>query len=75
MVCWRRLCVDGKLAEALQIAVALEAQFHESYVSPEALARLYVALDETDVAMQHLDEAYRMRVDTLNSIKVEPLLR
>ena len=65
------LAKTGKLLEARRVAAGLEARSHERYVSPEALARVYVALGEKDLAIQHLQEAYWMRVDTLNNIKVE----
>ena len=62
----------GKLSEARKIATQLKAHAHEAYISPEALARLYVALHEKDLAIQQLEQAYRTHVDTLNQIKVEP---
>jgi eukaryotic-like serine/threonine-protein kinase len=62
----------GELAEARQIAAELEVRSREAYVSPEALAKLYVALGEKDLAIQRLEQAYRTHVDTLNQIKVEP---
>lgn len=61
-----------KFREARHIAATLEARSHERYVSPESLARLYTGLGETKLAIQRLEQAYRMRVDTLNNIKVEP---
>lgn len=62
----------GQRREARQIAAALETRSHQRYVSPDALARLYTAINEKNLAFERLEAAYRMRVDTLNNINVEP---
>ena len=62
----------GQKVKARQIVTVLEKRSHERYVTPEALARVYAALNEKDLAMECLEQAYRMRVDTLNDMNVDP---
>jgi tetratricopeptide (TPR) repeat protein len=62
----------GNVTEARRIAAELETLAKHEYVSPESLARLYVFLGEDDVALDRLERAYTMHVDTLNNIYAEP---
>jgi tetratricopeptide (TPR) repeat protein len=63
---------EGDSRRARSIAAELEVRSKHQYVSPEALARLYVSMKNQDLAIARLEEAYQMRVDTLNNIYVEP---
>lgn len=63
---------EGDSYQARKIAADLEVRSRNQYVSPEALARLYLSLGANAVAMAKLETAYRMHVDTLNNIYAEP---
>jgi TolB-like protein/DNA-binding winged helix-turn-helix (wHTH) protein/Tfp pilus assembly protein PilF len=63
----------GNIQKARSIAAELESRAKHEYVSPESLARVYVFLGENEVALDKLDQAYKMHVDTLNNIYAEPV--
>jgi tetratricopeptide (TPR) repeat protein len=68
-------CAYGRVGDyrrAREIAADLEFRSKQQYVSPEALARVYVALGENNLAIDRLETAYKTHVDTLNNIYVEP---
>lgn len=62
----------GKQKQARDLAHQLETRSRRQYVSPEALARVYAALGENDLAIARLQQSFWARVDTLNNLNVEP---
>ena len=63
---------SGKQQQARDLAHQLETRSRRQYVSPEALARIYAALGENDLAIDWLQQSCRARIDTLNNLNVEP---
>lgn len=64
--------IEGNKRKAREIAAKLEGLSNSEYVSPETLARLYIFTGEDTLALDRLEEAYIMHVNTLNNIYVEP---
>ncbi|MGB7297527.1 MAG: protein kinase [Candidatus Aminicenantales bacterium] len=62
----------GKLEEAKGILEELEARSKQQYISPFALAHIYVAMGDLDKAFELADKAYEGRDENLISIKIHP---
>jgi serine/threonine protein kinase/Tfp pilus assembly protein PilF len=62
----------GKLEEAKGILEELEARSKQQYISPFALAHIYVAMGDLDKAFELADKAYEERDENLISIKIHP---
>jgi eukaryotic-like serine/threonine-protein kinase len=74
MVCQARLAMrTGYPAEALAIAERVRGLQKHRYVSPTDLAKLAIALGETDAAFQALEEARQERRGWLAYLRVDPL--
>jgi TolB-like protein/DNA-binding winged helix-turn-helix (wHTH) protein/Tfp pilus assembly protein PilF len=68
------LSAAGRRAEAVHILSGLQAQATQRYVSPADLARVHVALGETDRAFALLEKAFDERSDFFVNLKVDPRL-
>lgn len=64
--------VIGQRSESRAILSKLESISRMRFVSPITFARLYLANGDENAAMGRLEEAYRLRVDTLNHLNIEP---
>lgn len=65
--------VSGQRERALQLAEEISKQPTRQLKFPIALAIIQCGLRNTDAAMKHLDDAYRMHVAGLDIIATEPL--
>lgn len=64
----------GRIGEARTILSEMHERARTRYVSPVALAKLYVAVGDADAAFEWLEQCYRDRRGWLAYLKVEPTL-
>jgi serine/threonine-protein kinase len=65
----------GRKAEARTVLKKLEETAKTEYLAIYLLAMSYVALGETETALQWLERAYKQRVEEMCLINVDPALR
>ncbi|MBO0856858.1 MAG: winged helix-turn-helix domain-containing protein [Chloracidobacterium sp.] len=68
----RAYALSGDKSKAHEIIRELESISINSYVSPTAMAVIYAGLDEKDMALEYLEEAYRERCNNLVFINAQP---
>lgn len=64
----------GKHTEAREILARLQAMSRDTYVSPYFVALIYCHLGETDEALSHLEEAFKISDTWVVWMSVEPQL-
>jgi TolB-like protein/DNA-binding winged helix-turn-helix (wHTH) protein/Tfp pilus assembly protein PilF len=65
----------GRRDAAHAILGRLTARAKAAYLSPVLLAQIHAGLDDRDLAMRELEEAYRQRSPLLVSAAIDPFLR
>lgn len=65
--------VSGRRSEALKIIVQLQEQSKTTYVSPYAIAIVYVGIEDKDQAIAWLEKAYAERSRRLIGLKNNPV--
>jgi TolB-like protein/Flp pilus assembly protein TadD len=65
--------VSGNRGEARKALDELKELSKRRYVSPYAMALLYIGLDEKDQALKWLGKAHEERISSLDTLKVNPM--
>jgi TolB-like protein/Flp pilus assembly protein TadD len=65
----------GRTVEALQILEEMKERATRAQVTPYYFAEVYVALNETQKALDYLNRSYELRIPDMIGIAVDPLFR
>jgi tetratricopeptide (TPR) repeat protein len=68
------LAVAGQRDSARQVVAEIEGRRAAQYVPPYEIAKVYVALGDTTVALDWFERAYRDRAHSMVFLKVDPQL-
>lgn len=70
----RALAISGQLAAARELVQQLDARQGTDYLPPYEMAKVHVALGDTDAALHALERAYEHRSHSIAFLAVDPQL-